>query len=233
MAAISFQDVSFSYPRTRVLKELTFNLEKGEKRSLIGKNGSGKTTALKILAGLLVPEKGTCSILDHDPDETAIKSKIGFLPEDASPYRLLSVMENVEYSAALRGVDDPKDKALKILDYFELRNFERVRASHLSRGNSQRLSISIALVHEPEVMILDEPLNYLDFPTQELAVKFIRKADSTVLVSTHILSTASRLTDRLMLLSNGGIAWSKTIQEIEEEESGESLEAKVARLMNA
>lgn len=234
MVSLQMENVFFSYPGNQVLKGLSFSLESGEKRALIGKNGSGKTTTLRILSGLVRSTGGEVKISGLDPQDPAVKSKVGYLPEDASPYRLLSVRENVEYSAALRGIEDPADSAIEILDYFDLRSYSRVRAANLSRGNMQRLSISMALVHKPEIMILDEPLNYLDFPAQELAVDFIRRSNATVVVSTHILSTASRLTDRLMLLSEGSISWIKTIPEIEETgQSGDSLETKVARMMNA
>ncbi len=233
MNCISVRNVIFNYDSFNVIDGLNFSIDCGEKYSLIGANGSGKSTTLKILAGLLRPISGEVEILGNNPENQDVKRKIGYLPEDASPYRLLSVRENVEYAAALRGVEDVRDSADSIMEYFDVRGYERIKSSKLSRGKLQRLSLSMALVHKPEIMILDEPLNYLDVPTQEKTVKLLRSSKSTVFVSTHILSTANRLTDHIMILSSGRISWSGTLAEINEEgDSAETLETKVARMMN-
>ena len=233
MNCISVRNLVFNYDSFNLIEGLDFSIECGEKHSLIGVNGSGKSTTLKILAGLLRPVSGEVKILGSHPENPDVKRKIGYLPEDASPYRLLSVRENVEYAAALRGAEDVRDSADNIMEYFDIRGYERIKSSKLSRGNLQRLSLSMALVHKPEIMILDEPLNYLDVPTQERTVKLLRNSKSTVFVSTHIMSTANRLTDGIIILSSGKISWSGTFAEINKEgDSGETLETRIARLMN-
>lgn len=232
MSQIQFQNVAFSYSSEKVLDGLSFNIKPGQKISLIGRNGTGKSTTLKIACGLLRPQAGEVLVNDGDPETEEIKRGIGYLPEEPMPYRLLSVRENIEYSAALRGVQDPVSAAFDAMDLFDLRHLEMVRASGLSRGNRQRLGLAMATVHKPKVMILDEPLNYLDIPTQELLVKLLKNSSSTVLVSTHLVATATRLTDSMMVLSSGRISWEGTYGDLDAfGQSEDSMESKISRLM--
>lgn len=232
MDQIQFQDVSYAYSSDKVIDGLTFTVGTGNKISLIGRNGTGKSTTLKLACGLLRPLSGTVSVNDENPENVSVKRNIGYLPEEPMPYRLLSVRENIEYSAALRGVQDPLSAAFDAMDIFDLRHIETTKAGGLSRGNMQRLGLAMALVHKPSVMILDEPLNYLDIPTQELLVKLLRNSKSTVLVSTHLVATATRLTDKMMLLSSGKISWEGKYSDLDGYgHEAESMETKITRLM--
>ena len=232
MASIRFQEVSYSYGSNEALHDLTFKLESGEKISILGSNGAGKSTTLKLATGLLRPKNGQITVGDLSPEDSLIKRKIGYLPEDASPYRMLSVIENIQYSAALRGVEDVISASENMIDIFDLSHYRLTKASRLSRGNLQRLALAMAIVHGPEVLIMDEPLNYLDLPTQERVVRLVKRTASTVFVSTHVVSTASRLTDRIMILSGGRISWTGSIDDVENiGTDGETIEAKIARMM--
>lgn len=229
---LEFENVSFSYDYADVLHDVSFSLEKGDKISIIGSNGAGKSTTLKISTGLLRPKSGTVRILDENPEKREIKRRFGYLPEDASPYRLLSVQENIQYSALLRGVSDIVSSTEEMIDLFDLSHLRLSKAYTLSRGNIQRLALAMVFVHNPEVLIMDEPLNYLDLNIQEKVVKLVKKTEATVLLSTHVVSTASRLTDRIMILSEGRIKWTGTLDEIETDiGSGETIEARLGRMM--
>jgi ABC-2 type transport system ATP-binding protein len=229
---VEFQNVSFSYGDADVLQGVSFSLEKGDKISIIGSNGAGKSTTLKLSTGLLRPRSGEVRILGENPEKREIKRRFGYLPEDASPYRLLSVQENIQYSALLRGVDDVVSATEKMIDLFDLAHLRLSKAYTLSRGNTQRLALAMVFVHNPEVLIMDEPLNYLDLNVQETVVRLVKKTEATVLLSTHVVSTASRLTDRIMILSSGRIKWAGTIGEIETDMgSGETIEARLGRMM--
>ncbi len=231
-AVVEFNDVSFSYGDADVLQGVSFSLAKGDKISIIGSNGAGKSTTLKISTGLLRPKSGIVNVLGTSPEKREIKRKLGYLPEDASPYRLLSVQENIQYSALLRGVEDIVESTERVIDLFDLSHLRLSKAYTLSRGNAQRLALAMVFVHNPEVLILDEPLNYLDMNMQESVVKLVRKTEATVLVSTHVVSTASRLTDRIMILSSGMIKWIGTMDEIKTDtDSGETIEARLGRMM--
>ncbi len=157
---------------------------------------------------------------------------MGYLPEDATPYRTLSVRENLEYIAALRGVRDAADAAVKFEADLGLAEYEKAKVGKLSRGNLQKLSIAMALIHKPRIVLLDEPLNYLDIPTQERVFKMLTSLDSTQIVSTHIMSIATRLTDRVIMLARGMVIWNGTIENLRSlGHEQESIESVVARLM--
>ncbi len=230
--AISFDKVSFGYSDKDVLSEVTFAVNRGEKISIIGANGAGKSTTLKLAAGLLMPRIGRIEVLGRSPYTRETKKQIGYLPEDATPYLLLSVQENIQYSALLRGVNDVEKATEEMLELFDLTHYRLARALSLSRGNLQRLSLAMMIVHKPEVLIMDEPLNYLDLGMQETLVKIIRRSEATVLLSTHVVSTAARLTDRVMLLSNGRFSWNGELSEVERMlQTGETIEAKLAEML--
>ena len=221
-----------SYGKTVALDDVSFSIPCGESYALLGPNGAGKSTTLRLLVGLLKPDTGTIKIDGHEPFSPEAKSTPGYLPEDATPYRTLSVRENLEYIAALRGVKDVAGATDRFLDELTLREYERAKVGKLSRGNMQKLSIALALVHNPKIVLLDEPLNYLDIPTQEKMFKMLKSLDSTMIISTHIMSIATRLTEKVLMIARGKIVWNGTIDTLKGMEVGdESIESVVARLM--
>lgn len=208
----------------------------GESVALLGPNGAGKSTTLRILAGLLRPDAGNAFVCGFDVQRQVreVKACIGYLPEDAVPFLNLSVRENLEYVAVLRGLNDSVvDEAIKLLGLEDLADR---RAATLSRGNRQRLAIALAIMHKPRVLLLDEPLNYLDIPTQEAVIKMLRDLNAggtTILVSTHIMSVAERLASRVIVINRGSIVWQGSMSELRDTaaSSGERIEEVVARLM--
>jgi ABC-2 type transport system ATP-binding protein len=233
-SCIEVQYVTKAYGKTIALDDVSFSIPCGERYALLGPNGAGKSTTLRLLVGLLKPDTGTIKINNHEPFSPEAKSVLGYLPEDATPYRTLSVRENLEYIAALRGVTDAGATTDRFLDELSLREYERAKVGKLSRGNMQKLSIALALVHNPKIVLLDEPLNYLDIPTQERVFKMLKSLDSTQIVSTHIMSIATRLTDKVLMITRGKIVWNGTIDALKAMEVGdEPIESVVARLMTS
>lgn len=231
---IDAQYVTKSYGKTIALNDVTFSIPCGQRYALLGPNGAGKSTTLRLLVGLLKPDTGTIKIDGYEPFSAEAKSVLGYLPEDATPYRTLSVRENLEYIAALRGVKDVRGATDRFLDELFLREYERAKVGKLSRGNMQKLSIAMALVHNPKIVLLDEPLNYLDIPTQETVFKMLKSLESTQIVSTHIMSIATRLTDKVLMIARGKIVWNGTIDALKAMEVGdEPIESVVARLMTS
>ncbi len=229
---ISVNNVIKSYGRTVALNDLSFDIPCGDRYALLGPNGAGKSTMLKLLVGLLVPDSGSISIVGHPPTSIESKKAIGYLPEDASPYLTLSVRENMEYVGSLRGVEDVKDKVDRLLDILTLRENEKAKVSKLSRGNRQKLSVALSIIHEPKVIFLDEPLNYLDIPTQEKVISLFEQLKATYLVSTHIMAIAERLTNKVIVISGGKRVWSGTMDELRHTgDPSESIESVVSRLM--
>jgi ABC-2 type transport system ATP-binding protein len=231
-SCIEVQYVTKSYGKTVALDDVSFSIPCGERYALLGPNGAGKSTTLRLLVGLLKPDTGTIKIEGHEPFSPEAKLVMGYLPEDATPYRTLSVRENLEYIAALRGVKDVASATNRFLDELSLREYERAKVGKLSRGNMQKLSIALAIIHDPKIILLDEPLNYLDIPTQERVFKMLKSLDSTQIVSTHIMSIATRLTDKVLMIARGKIVWNGTIDALKAMEVGdEPIESVVARLM--
>jgi ABC-2 type transport system ATP-binding protein len=231
-SCIELSHVTKSYGPVQALSDLSFEIPIRGKYALLGPNGAGKSTTLKLLVGSLRPDSGDVKILGSSPESMAAKAAVGYLPEDALPYRMLSVRENLEYIGALRGVPDLKGRVDYLLDELDLRQYERSNVGRLSRGNTQKLAIALALVHSPKVLLLDEPLNYLDIPTQERVISMLDKLEGTHLVSTHIMSIAGRLTDSVVMISRGAILWTGTIEDLRKKgSSDEPIEKVVARMM--
>ena len=232
MAAIEVKEVSKSFADFQALRDISFSIGTGERVTILGPNGAGKTTIMKLLIGLLTPDSGEILIDGHEPTSIDARSVVGYLPEDAQPYRVLTVRENLEYIAALRGVENVKDRADLIIGYLDLSDIAITKIGALSRGNVQRVSIGIAMMHSPKILLMDEPLNYLDIPTQEKVIKLLDSFHATYFVSTHILSIAQRMTERVIMLSKGRITWQGTIADLNRQSSGgETLESTVSRMM--
>jgi ABC-2 type transport system ATP-binding protein len=232
-SCISLSGLSKSYGIQLALYNVSFDIPCGEKWCLLGPNGAGKSTTLKLVMGLLEPDSGSVLIQGQDPFGIQARRLVGYLPEDATPYLTLSVRENLEYIGALRGVANLRERVDYFLDYLQFREYERAKVGALSRGNRQKLAIALALIHDPKILLLDEPLNYLDIPTQESVIQLLKQMkDATFLVSTHIMAIATRLTENVMVLSRGRILWQGTMEGLKAHGSeNEPMETIVARMM--
>lgn len=229
---IKLDNVKKSYGTTLALNGLSFNIPCGRRFALIGPNGAGKSTTLKLLVGLLKADSGGVSIMGHDPTSRESKALIGYLPEDASPYITLSVRENLEYIGALRGVQSLEERIEILLDQLSLQEYEKSKVGKLSRGNRQKLAVALTIIHRPRIVLLDEPLNYLDIPTQEKVIRMLESLNATYLVSTHIMSIAERLTESAIVISRGKKVWDGTMKELQAQGSPmETIESVVVRLM--
>ncbi len=232
MECISLRNIVKNFGSITALNNLSFSVPCGGRYALLGPNGAGKSTTMKILAGLLKPDYGDVEIMGMKPGTKEVKKILGYLPEDPMPYRILTVRENLEYIAALRGVS--RDRVEELLDLLDLRQYERVQAGKLSRGNQQKLSLALVLLHDPKIVLLDEPLNYLDIPTQERVISLLKNMNSTFLVSTHIMSIATRLTDHVIMIARGNVIWQGSIDDLRSlGKEDEPIESIVARMMGS
>jgi ABC-2 type transport system ATP-binding protein len=225
------------YGKVRALDNVSFSIPCGDAVALLGPNGAGKTTTLRILAGLLKPDSGHARICGFDIQEEPRNAKacLGYLPEDAVPFLNLSVKENLEYVGILRSVDDLDSRIEEILEILELREFRDRTIASLSRGNRQKVALAMSIIHGPRVLLADEPLNYLDIPTQERVIRLlneVNKGGTTILVSTHIMSIAERLTRYAIVIGGGRVTWSGSIDQLRSMVGpNERIEEVVARLM--
>jgi ABC-2 type transport system ATP-binding protein len=211
MAIIQVNGLSKSYGNVQALNGISFSVEKGEIIGLLGPNGAGKTTTMKILAGFLQPSEGTAVVAGHDvvDDPKAVQAKLGYLPENAPLYLDMAVQEYLQMMADLRQIPEANRRAL-ISDAVYSAGLEKHLTrpiATLSKGYRQRVCLAQAILHKPEVMILDEPTNGLD-PNQIVEMRGLIERlaeDATVLVSTHILSEVEATCHRAIIIMDGSI----------------------------
>ncbi|MEM0133068.1 ABC transporter ATP-binding protein [Acidiplasma sp.] len=233
MNCIEFNSVTKKYRDKYALNNVSFSLECNKSYSLIGPNGAGKSTILKIIAGLISPDAGNVSIKGNKPGSDEAKKITGYLAEEALPYINLTVKENLLYIGSLRKVNDLEKRISFLIDLFGLDSYLNSMVSNLSRGTKQRLSLALSIIHNPEIVLLDEPFNYIDIPTQEKIIKYFKTMNSTFLISTHVMSIAENFTENIIMINNGNIIFNGKLSEIEEMKSGnETVESLIARMMS-
>lgn len=209
MNAIEASHLSKRYGRIQALADVSFTIGKGEVIGLLGPNGAGKTTLMKILTGYLEPDEGDASIqgLDVIAAPLAAQARVGYLPESAPLYSDMLVQEYLDTMAALRGVTPAqrRDAILEAVRATGLTDRLVQPIGTLSKGYRQRVGIAQAIVHQPDVLILDEPTTGLD-PTQIAEIRALIKRlaeKSTVLLSTHILSEVEATCERVLVIMQG------------------------------
>jgi ABC-2 type transport system ATP-binding protein len=215
MHAIEIQNLSKSYPvgfwkkhYRPALKSLTLTVESGETFGFLGPNGAGKTTTLKLLMGIIYPTAGTASILGSHFQDPEIKRKIGFLPEQPYFYDYLSARELLDYYGQLSGMPSAlRSKRIgELLAQVGLADSGSTQLRKFSKGMLQRVGIAQAIIHDPEVLFLDEPMSGLDpigrHEMKEL-LQELKDSGKTIFFSTHILSDAEALCDRVAVIHKG------------------------------
>lgn len=217
---IDVEDVSKSYGQVRALSHVSFHVSSGEIIGLLGPNGAGKTTMMKILTGYLQPDEGEVWVdgIDVVADPLSVQKCIGYLPENAPLYPELSVQAYLKFIADLREVPEQEQPArlAEAVLAAGLQNYLTRPIGELSKGYRQRVGIAQAILHQPKLLILDEPTVGLD-PTQVLEVRrLIRRLarTSTILLSTHILSEVEATCDRVIILINGHIKADARLEEL-------------------
>lgn len=217
MKAISFANVSKSFANRKVLDKVTFSVERAEVYGLLGPNGSGKSTAINILCNLLDADEGTVQVNGVPSAEAA--SMLGFCPQEIALYRDLTPGENLEFYARIYGLSAAagKSRVGELISLFGLESYARLAVGTLSGGWQRRVSIAAALVHKPDLVILDEPTAAVDIAARhELwqLLETLRESGTTILLTTHHLDEAERLCSRIAIMNNGRIAREGTIGEL-------------------
>jgi len=231
---IHVQGLTKFYGDRLAISNLDFKINSGEIVGFLGPNGAGKSTTMKILTGFMPPTQGSVTIggLDIEDEPLAVKKKIGYLPEIPPVYTEMTVQEYLEYSARLHQVPETQMKesvqtALKKLFIEDVKN--RL-IGNLSKGYRQRVGFAQAILHKPEVLILDEPTVGLD-PKQIIEIRELMRSfagNSTVILSSHILSEITATCDRVIVISQGKIVAQDTIQALTERSAGgKSIRVKI------
>ncbi|MCB2203070.1 ABC transporter ATP-binding protein [bacterium] len=206
---ITVRNLTKDYGSHRAIDNLNFTAEKGEVLGFLGPNGAGKTTTMRILTGFMPPTSGTATIdgLDVVDDSLKIRNKVGYLPETVPLYEEMRVYDYLKYMGDLHHVDFVDERVEDVIEIIGMEERALSLIRNLSKGMRQRVGLGQALLHQPEILILDEPTIGLD-PKQIKEVRNLIKGlgeERTVMLSTHILSEAQQICDRVIIINKGRI----------------------------
>ncbi|RME49503.1 MAG: ATP-binding cassette domain-containing protein [Chloroflexi bacterium] len=207
MTAIEVVNVSKRYGSFEAVRDLSFSVNTGEIFGLLGPNGAGKTTTIRMLMDIIKPDAGHIRVLG-EPPSAATKNRIGYLPEERGLYKGLSVMDTLIYLAALKGLSrhETEERAEVMLRRLELWDSRNEKVSTLSKGMQQKLQFVVTVLHDPELIVLDEPFQGLDPINTELIQEMIAALPvqgKTVILSTHMMNQVERMCDRILLIDHG------------------------------
>lgn len=195
-------------PKVTAVEDLSLEVQRGEVFGIIGPNGSGKTTTMKILLGLLRPSSGRAQVLGRAPDHVATKTKIGFLPEESYLYPFLTGEETLDFYARIFRLprDVRRRRIDELLELFEMNHARRRQLKEYSKGMVRRISFAQALINDPEVIFLDEPTSGLD-PISAVMIKRLvndlKAKGKTIFLSSHLLADVQTLCDRIAIMNRG------------------------------
>ena len=206
---IEVEGLTKRYGERTAIRGLTFQAKKGEVVGFLGPNGAGKTTTMRILTGFMPPSEGKGRVAGYDlmTDSIEVRRRVGYLPENVPLYPEMTVVQYLDFMAELRQVPNRNDRVDEVMEQVHIADRAESFIGQLSKGLRQRVGLGQALLHKPEVLILDEPMEGLD-PQQQIEVKrLIREVGQahTVMLSTHILSHAQELCNRVIIINNGQI----------------------------
>jgi ABC-2 type transport system ATP-binding protein len=225
--ALSIREARKAFGRPAVVG-LNLTVKAGEFYALLGPNGAGKTTTLRLVAGLLIPDSGTIEVFGIDVRRHPIEAKriIAWLPDEPMLYDRLDPLEYLEFVAGLWGIDPAKaqESASALLEMLGLWPHRHQRCETFSRGMKQKVALAGALVHQPKLLMLDEPLTGLDAAAsrqvKDLLAASVRRG-ATIILTTHILEVAERLADRIGIIDHGRLIAEGTLEELKSSVGGE------------
>ena len=216
---IEMHNISHSYDTDEVLHGIDLSIEPGEIFGFLGHNGAGKTTAMSILTTLVAPTSGSAKVGGFDvvTEREHVTRRIGYLPADVRFYGYMTAAENLEFFAKLSGVADPRATVAEVLTYLDATDLAGLRMSTFSTGMRQRIGIAQAIMHRPEVLVLDEPTGGLDpFGVRQLRETIVRLNQDfgmTVFMNTHLLSEVARMCTTIGVLNHGDLIYKDSIEE--------------------
>lgn len=220
-----------TYGAKRAVDGISFSVSRGEILGFLGPNGAGKSTTMKMITGFLQPTAGTATVDGFDvvANPVQVKRRIGYLPESAPAYGEMTVQEFLSFIAEVRGFTEKRAKAARVDHAIQLTHLQAVRAQTietLSKGFKQRVGFAQALLHDPSVLILDEPTDGLD-PNQKNEVRSLIKSmavEKAVVLSTHILEEVEAICTRVIIISQGRVVADETPAELQARQPGARLD---------
>ena len=216
---IQVNGLTKDYGARRAIDNLTFDAEQGEIVGFLGPNGAGKTTTMRILTGYMPPTDGTAVVAGYDVVEESmeVRKRVGYLPETVPLYEDMTALDYLKFMADLRRIPNAEERAYETLEGVNLHDRSDSYIGTFSKGMRQRVGLAQALIHRPEVLILDEPTIGLD-PAQVVEMRTVIREigkDRTVLLSTHILSEAQQICDRVLIINKGQIVTEDTPENLQ------------------
>ena len=224
----SLKNVSKQYKNQKAVDNISFELKSGEIVGFLGPNGAGKSTTMKIITCFIPPTNGTISVcgLDVSNDHLMVKKKVGYLPENNPLYYDMYVREFLNFVASLHKVKNKKDRVNEMIELVGLQKEEHKKIGTLSKGYKQRVGLAQAMIHDPDVLILDEPTTGLD-PNQIVEIRNLIKnfgKNKTVLLSTHIMQEVESMCDRVIIINEGKIVADDSVEAIKKGNNKANLE---------
>ena len=231
MNAIEVRDVSKSYNGVEAVHDLSFTVHTGEIFGLLGPNGAGKTTTIRMLVDIIKPDHGHIRLFGQPLSEKVL-DRVGYLPEERGLYRNQRVLDTLCYLARLKGADRrmARQRAESLLERVALGNMGRKKLNELSKGMQQKVQFVAAIVHDPDLIIVDEPFQGLDPINTELIKEILVELKSqgkTVLMSTHMMSQVEALCDRILLINRGRAVLYGELDEIKRQYAGNAVRLEV------
>jgi len=217
-AAVALDDVSKTFAHVVAVNHLSLRVPRGVVYGILGPNGAGKTTTIRMLVGILRPDSGRVRVLDSN-DPAQIKPRLGYLPEEKGLYKKMRVLDLVAYFGRLKGMTRAAaySRGRSLLDEFDLGDWHDQKCESLSKGMGQKVQIVATLIHDPELIVLDEPFSGLDPVNVELVRNIVlaqRSRNRTVLLSTHVMEQAQQICDGLILINHGRKLFDGTLSDI-------------------
>ena len=229
MDAIEIKNFSKSFGDVKSVKNLTLSVKKGEIYGFLGPNGAGKSTTIKTLVGIYKKDKGDIKINGKPIEDISYKSEIGYIPDEPYVYEGLNVLQFMGFFADMYGItsSDKDSKIKKALELFYIDEDINLQIQDFSRGSKQKLIIAASLMHEPSILIIDEPMVGLDPISSSKFIKYMQDfvlKGGSIFVSTHSLDIAQKICNRVGIIDKGELKMEGSIKEVEEFSKKNSLE---------
>ena len=235
---LKVENLKKSFGTFEAVKGISFSVKKGEVLGFLGPNGAGKSTTMRMITGFLPPTSGTAVICGHDitTDPVAAKAAIGYLPESAPSYRAMVVEDYLKFIAEIRGFHGKlaKEKVEAVIEKARLRPVAKKTIETLSKGYRQRTCFAQAIIHDPQVLIMDEPTDGLD-PNQKFTVREMIKemsAEKAIVISTHILEEVDAVCTRAIVIADGELKADGTPAELKAKDPSGKLDVVFRNLTN-
>jgi ABC-2 type transport system ATP-binding protein len=225
--AIYVNNLRKAYATLVAVDELSFEVGRGEIFGLLGPNGAGKTTTIRIIMDIMAPDAGAVRVLGHAPRE--VRHRVGYLPEERGLYRTLRVQECLVYLAQLKGMAKAaaQQRAARLLERVELAEWGRRKVDELSRGMQQKVQLLASIIHDPELVVLDEPFQGLDPVNAEMVrglIRDLRAEGKTIVLSAHEMSLVEMLCERIVLIHHGRAVLNGPLAEIKRQFAPNAIE---------